>query len=122
MNDKQLNDLLGSLRSQSYPMYETIEYLVERVCEVLKLEEPILSLDTPIIIVGDLLGSFEDLMTIFELNGEPPLASYLFLGNYVDYGSNSLFVFLYLLTLKSLFPLQVFLETLSLLKYESVCF
>ena len=56
---------------------------------------------------GDIHGQYSDLLRLFEYGGFPPEANYLFLGDYVDRGFNSLGVFLLLLTLKLLHPERV---------------
>ncbi|OHT05892.1 Ser/Thr protein phosphatase [Tritrichomonas foetus] len=66
-------------------------------------------LDAPIIIVGDLRGSFSDLMQIFVKFGFPGKASYLFLGNYLDSKLTSFKTLIVLLAYKILHPNNIFL-------------
>ena len=61
------------------------------------------------VVVGDLHGDISSLLKIFKQMGYPPDTSYLFLGDYVDRGSNSLEVMTLLLALKHLFWNSFFL-------------
>lgn len=74
------------------------------------LSQPtLLELGTPVKVVGDIHGQFGDLMRIFQLCGMPPTANYLFLGDYVDRGKQSIETFLLLLCFKIRYPENVFL-------------
>lgn len=71
----------------------------------------------PVKIIGDIHGSYIDLMRFFDIwksptdgnNGDIHAFDYLFLGNYVDKGQYSLEVICLLFALKLKFPKQVHL-------------
>jgi diadenosine tetraphosphatase ApaH/serine/threonine PP2A family protein phosphatase len=73
------------------------------------LEPVLLNLTGDFITVGDLHGNVDDLLQILGNFGYPPARSYLFLGDYVDRGSNSIEVLLLLYSLKILFPNHIYL-------------
>lgn len=77
--------------------------------EVLKNDPILLKLPANITIVGDLHGNIDDLLRIFTRCGYPPETNYIFLGDYVDRGENSIEVFLMLLSLKIKFPENIYL-------------
>lgn len=64
-----------------------------------------------LIVVGDIHGQLEDLLTILDKNGVPSAKTwYLFNGDFVDRGSHGIEVMLLLLTFKLLYPEYVFLN------------
>ncbi|CAN6618155.1 serine/threonine-protein phosphatase PPQ [Trichomonascus vanleenenianus] len=74
------------------------------------LSQPVfLELGTPVKVVGDIHGQFSDLKRIFDSFGMPPKANYLFLGDYVDRGKQSLETIMLLLCLKIKYPENIFL-------------
>lgn len=86
-----------------------IYYLLDEI-EKIFLDQPILlELRTPLIICGDTHGQFHDTIRIFEKCKYPPYANYLFLGDYVDRGVNSIENVCLLFAFKIKYPENFFL-------------
>lgn len=62
-----------------------------------------------IVLLGDVHGQYYDLLRLFEYGGFPPEANYLFLGDYVDRGKQSLETICLLLAYKIKYPENFFL-------------
>ena len=77
--------------------------------EVFLSQPALLELAPPVKIVGDIHGQYTDLLRMFEMCGFPPNANYLFLGDYVDRGKQSLETILLLMCYKIKFPENFFL-------------
>ena len=83
--------------------------ICQRAREVFLSQPALLELDAPVKIVGDVHGQYTDLIRMFEMCGFPPTSNYLFLGDYVDRGKQSLETILLLLCYKIKFPENFFL-------------
>jgi serine/threonine-protein phosphatase PP1 catalytic subunit len=79
------------------------------VREVFLNQPALLELAAPVKIVGDVHGQYTDLIRMFEMCGFPPDSNYLFLGDYVDRGKQSLETILLLFCYKLKFPENFFL-------------
>ena len=74
------------------------------------MNQPVLlELEAPIKICGDVHGQFYDLLRILEFGGYPPDSNYLFLGDYVDRGKQSLETICLLLAYKIKYPENFFM-------------
>nr|XP_029123547.1 serine/threonine-protein phosphatase PP1 isoform X1 [Elaeis guineensis] len=107
---RRLLELRGSRAGKQVQLSETE---IRQLCVVSRdifLQQPnLLELEAPIKICGDIHGQYSDLLRLFEYGGFPPEANYLFLGDYVDRGKQSLETICLLLAYKIKYPENFFL-------------
>ena len=98
MNPKEVaKEFVGLLESKRnltpgeyVPMdVESLQLICEEARNVLSKDKVLLKLSAPLNVIGDIHGQFTDLMKFIEIGGDPANTKYLFLGDYVDRGSNS---------------------------------
>jgi len=86
---------------------------IQAICQASReifLSQPaLLELAPPVKVVGDIHGQYTDLIRMFEMCGFPPNSNFLFLGDYVDRGKQSLETILLLLCYKLKYPENFFL-------------
>lgn len=118
LNEFDLDDMITRLLDAGYSAKVTkavalknaeITAVCHAVREVLLSQPALLELSAPVKIVGDIHGQYTDLLRLFEMCGFPPAANYLFLGDYVDRGKQSLETILLLFCYKLKFPENFFI-------------
>ncbi|CAB3404022.1 unnamed protein product [Caenorhabditis bovis] len=89
---------------------------ISEILRLLELARPIfmtqgamVEIEAPVKICGDVHGQYSDVLRLFDRGGFPPIVNYLFLGDYVDRGSQSLEVVTLFIAYKLKFPGNFFL-------------
>ena len=86
-----------------------IRFLCQKAREIFMNQPILLDLEAPIKVCGDIHGQYYDLLRLFEYGGFPPEANYLFMGDYVDRGKQSLETICLLLAYKIKYPENFFI-------------
>ena len=109
MSPKLKNEQI-KLVTESNLLKETeLKYLCAKSMEIFMKESSLLELTAPIIICGDIHGQYRDLIRLFDFGESPKKKQYLFLGDYVDRGKNSIECIALLLAFKVKYPKNIFL-------------
>ncbi|KAL1544211.1 nucleotide diphosphatase/phosphodiesterase npp2 [Salvia divinorum] len=111
--DDIINRLLEFRNARTVRQVQLSENEIRALCttsrEIFLSQPNLLELEAPIKICGDIHGQYGDLLRLFEYGGFPPEANYLFLGDYVDRGKQSLETICLLLAYKIKYPENFFL-------------
>ncbi|MCQ2819615.1 MAG: metallophosphoesterase [archaeon] len=88
---------------------EEINFLIDKCIPIIKEQKMLVELEAPLKVCGDIHGQYYDLLRIFDNCGYPGENNYLFLGDYVDRGKQSLETICLLMVYKIKYPLGVYL-------------
>jgi len=106
----RLLEVRGSRPGKAVQLTEAeIRGLCLKSREVFLAQPILLELEAPLKICGDVHGQYYDLLRLFEYGAFPPESNYLFLGDYVDRGKQSLETICLLLAYKIKYPENFFL-------------
>ena len=86
-----------------------VKALIHKAREIFMSQPIFLELEAPINICGDIHGQYFDLLRIFEHAGFPEDHNYLFLGDYVDRGKQSIETICLLMAFKIKYPENFFI-------------
>ena len=86
---------------------DEIKFLIDKSSPIIKEQKMLVELEAPLHVCGDIHGQYYDLLRIFEHCGYPGEYNYLFLGDYVDRGKQSLETICLLLCYKIKYPEKV---------------
>uniref|UniRef100_F7AYW3 Serine/threonine-protein phosphatase n=1 Tax=Equus caballus TaxID=9796 RepID=F7AYW3_HORSE len=107
---RSLKKVRGSKPGKNVQLQENeIRGLCLKSREIFLSQPILLELEAPLKICGDIHGQYYDLLRLFEYGGFPPESNYLFLGDYVDRGKQSLETICLLLAYKIKYPENFFL-------------
>lgn len=113
--DQMIIDLSSFYTKKEKNYFNFTDDMINRLCisaiKVLKIEDSLVTLQSPICVVGNVHGQFKDLLNIFKVCGNPCEKRFLFLGDYVDRGRQSLETITLLLLFKIRYP-----ENITLLR------
>ncbi|CAD7964605.1 unnamed protein product [Amoebophrya sp. A25] len=111
--DQYTQQLLEARGAKPGKLIQLMEAEVRKLCNATRmivLSQPaLLELEAPLKICGDIHGQYHDLLRLFEYGGFPPESNYLFLGDYVDRGKQSLETICLLMCYKVKYPENFFL-------------
>ena len=89
--------------------FDDLKFLVLSSREIFLRQPTLIRASCPIKICGDLHGQYSDLIRMFDVAGYPGDNSFLFLGDYVDRGRQSIETIALLLAYKIKYPESIFL-------------
>lgn len=109
-DSRVLNEISHGLGALELPIVheQSLIHLIKEVKKIFAAEDAILHVQSPCIVIGDLHGHLLDLLRVIAQNGLPDKVKYLFLGDIVDRGEFSLETLILIITLKHLYPDNVY--------------
>ena len=109
MSQNSKNEQIKLVTENKLLSKDELKYLCIKSMEIFMQESSFLELTAPIIICGDIHGQYRDLIRLFDFGGSPQKKQYLFLGDYVDRGKNSIECISLLLAYKVKYPKNIYL-------------
>jgi serine/threonine-protein phosphatase PP1 catalytic subunit len=111
--DGVINQCLAARGSKPGKLVQVAESQLKALCaaarEVFLSQSSLLELEAPVNLCGDIHGQYHDLLRMFEYGGFPPETNYLFLGDYVDRGKQSLETITLMFAFKVKYPENFFM-------------
>jgi serine/threonine-protein phosphatase 2A catalytic subunit len=86
---------------------EDVRTLCNRAQQILQHEANVQPVRSPVTLVGDIHGQWEDLIEMFKIGGQLPHTNYVFLGDYVDRGYSSIETVSLIMALKVRYPQRI---------------
>ena len=101
--------VIEDLKAFKHVSCNDIRSICNKAKEIFSNEKNVISVRSPVVVCGDSHGQFHDLLELFTLGGYPPETNYLFIGDFVDRGHDSVETMMFLLCLKIRYPCRLFL-------------
>uniref|UniRef100_A0A6U3J8N6 Serine/threonine-protein phosphatase n=1 Tax=Mantoniella antarctica TaxID=81844 RepID=A0A6U3J8N6_9CHLO len=114
MSDSRINNPYEQLDSQIAQLLrgeiiseQEVKLICQKTKEALSKEENVVPVAAPVTVVGDIHGQFADLVEMMKIGGKAPDTNYLFLGDYVDRGYDSVETVCTVMAMKARWPGRV---------------
>jgi len=107
MSRQDVDGWLETVKGGTILPERELRILCEKVKELLIEESNVQPIKAPVTICGDIHGQFHDLLELFNQGGDIPNTRYIFMGDFVDRGFNSVESFQLLLCLKLKYPAHI---------------
>jgi len=107
IDDAELEGFLENLLEGKIMPEAAVKSMCTRAVEIFEGESNVVGVDAPVTIVGDLHGQFADLVELLKIGGTAPHTNYLFLGDYVDRGYDSVETVCTVVAMKVRWPKRV---------------
>lgn len=104
MSGNNVDQWLATVKAGKLLSERELRILCEKVKEILVEESNLQPVQAPVTVCGDIHGQFYDLLELFSKGGEVPDTRYIFMGDFVDRGFNSVETFQLFLCLKLKYP------------------
>ncbi|KAJ1492267.1 Metallo-dependent phosphatase-like protein [Baffinella frigidus] len=102
-----LDGWIEKVRTCEYLPENDLKTLCHMVKDLLVEESNVQPVTAPVTVCGDIHGQFYDLLELFKVGEEAPSTSYVFMGDFVDRGYNSVETFTFLMLLKARYPANI---------------
>ncbi|CAN0291401.1 unnamed protein product [Phaeothamnion confervicola] len=99
-----LDQWIETLRKGDCILERDLKRLCNMVKDILIEENNVQPVSSPVTVCGDIHGQFYDLLELLRTGGEVPETNYIFMGDFVDRGHNSVETFQLLMCLKARYP------------------
>ena len=106
---KNLEEYIDILLKGEILKENEVKEVCEKAKEIFTKESNVVQVRVPITVCGDIHGQFQDLLELFKLGGNCPNTNYLFMGDYVDRGFQSVETISLLLCYKIRYPTRIYL-------------
>lgn len=101
---EEIEKIIKKIENGGLPDIDEILFVNQKAKAIFETLPNVVEVHTPVTICGDIHGQFIDLTELFQICGKIPKTDYLFMGDYVDRGSQSVEVVTYLFALKIRYP------------------
>jgi len=98
-----------TVNSATLPSEKDLGLLIDHFKLIIAEEPTMIRIKGPVSVVGDIHGNLSALLGVFESQKYPPESKFVFLGDYVDRGAQSIHCLILLFSLKILYPGSIYL-------------